>query len=151
MYGVHSPVNYRFVNHWPRARLRGGRVPILGPFTPEKALENGLFPALSAGLNWRVGNPAAPHPLVQWQPGQRSTVRTSFRNSLYSYLPNSLRTSDQRETKPTNTVTPTSARSVGQDGGVVNKKSTAQNGVKKTHGTAPSVGDTPLLPGATSV
>jgi hypothetical protein len=42
-----------------------GSAPILGPFTPEKALKNGLFLALSAGLNWRVENPAAPHPLVQ--------------------------------------------------------------------------------------
>jgi len=35
----------------------------LGSFTPKKALESGLFPAFSAGLNWRVANPASPHSL----------------------------------------------------------------------------------------
>ncbi len=40
-----------------------GSAPILGAFTPEKDLKSGVFLAFSAGLDWRGGNPAAPHPL----------------------------------------------------------------------------------------
>jgi len=45
-----------------------GSAPILSAFTPEKALKSGLFLPFSAGLDWRVGNPAAPQLLVQWLP-----------------------------------------------------------------------------------
>jgi hypothetical protein len=56
--------------------LPAGSAPLQGAFSPEKALKSGLFLAFSAGLDWRVGNPASPQPLSQWQPGHRSSLHS---------------------------------------------------------------------------
>ena len=85
-----------------------GSAPVPGAFTPEKALKNGLFLPFSAGLDWRVGNPAAPQPLEQWQPEHR---RILFPPRLRTSALKVPRTTDRRETRLTNYATPSSAQS----------------------------------------